>query len=208
MSEASDHWFIRLPDGRVLRAANTTVVRQQVVIGKIPPNSSVRRSPEDEWTALEWTREFADLKEEAAAAAGRREAKSKQDADDAVDLGADLRPDAGEGGGLSARLDRSRLPTIGVRAMAHELLAALDATLVRKKLAAAALAGLAAGLVLASWLQTPDLPSETAAPWCAHRRRRRAAPGDRDRDRRTAHAHDLPRTVPDAAGAGAKGLPD
>ncbi len=34
--------------------------------------------------------------------------------------------------------------------MMHELLAALDSTLVRKKLAAAALAGLFAGLVLAS----------------------------------------------------------
>ena len=61
MSEASDHWYVRFPDGRVVRAANTTVVRQQVTLGKIPPNSSVRRSPEDEWTALEWTREFADL---------------------------------------------------------------------------------------------------------------------------------------------------
>ena len=168
MSEASDHWFVRFPDGRVVRAANTTIVRQQVTIGKIPPNSSVRRSPEDEWTALEWTREFADLADEAPAPA-RREVKSrpKPESEDALDLGgeAPLSADVGASGGLSARLDRTRLPTIGVRGMAHELLAALDATLVRKKLAAAALAGLCSGLVLASWLEAPEAAFEAPVPW-------------------------------------------
>ncbi len=163
MSEASDTWFVRYPDGRVRRAANTTVVRQQVAIGRIPPNSSVRRSPDDEWTALEWTREFADLMEDLPA--GRREPKPKPaaESDDALDLGGEAR--SAEAGGLSARLDRSRLPTIGVRGMTHELLAALDSTLVRKKLTAAALAGLGSGLVLASWTQVPEAPFEQAAQW-------------------------------------------
>ena len=167
MSEASDTWYVRYPDGRVVRAANTTVVRQQVSIGKIPPNSAVRRSPEDEWTALEWTREFADLMDEAPAPARRPAKPKKPEADDALDVGGNHAPadDAGPASGLSARLDRSRLPTIGVRAMAHELLAALDATLVRKKLAAAALAGLGSGLVLATWLVTPEAGVEAAAPW-------------------------------------------
>jgi len=163
MSEASDTWFVRYPDGRVARAANTTVVRQQVTIGKIPPNSSVRRSPDDEWTALAWTREFADLLEETQSA--RREAKPEPESEDALDLEGDDRPAAAEAGGLSARLDRSRLPSIGVRGMAHELLAALDSTLVRKKLTAAALAGLGSGLVLASWTQLPEAPFEQAAQW-------------------------------------------
>ena len=164
MSEASDTWFVRYPDGRVRRAANTTIVRQQVTIGKIPPNSSVRRSPDDEWTALEWTREFADLLEELPAA--RRETKPERESEDGLDLGSEVHPaDGAEAGGLSARLDRSRLPTIGVRGMTHELLAALDSTLVRKKLAAAALAGLGSGLVLASWTQMPVAPFEQAAQW-------------------------------------------
>ena len=164
MSEVSDHWFVRFPDGRIVRAANTTVVRQQVTLGKIPPNSSVRRFPGDEWTTLEWTREFADLGD---ALLVSKPPKGKRDAEDAVDLGNDLRPaaDSAEAGGLSARLDRTRLPTIGVRGMAHELLAALDATLVRKKLAAAALAGLAWGVVLASWLQVPETTLEAPAQW-------------------------------------------
>lgn len=164
MSEASDTWFVRYPDGRIRRAANTTIVRQQVTIGKIPLNSSVRRSPDDEWTALEWTREFADLLEGSQAV--RRETKPERESEDGLDLGSEARPaDAAEAGGLSARLDRSRLPTIGVRGMTHELLAALDSTLVRKKLTAAALAGLGAGLVLASWTQLPEAPFEQAAQW-------------------------------------------
>ena len=51
--------------------------------------------------------------------------------------------------------------------MMHELLAALDATLVRNKLAAAALAGLFAGLVLA-WMQMPMMEFEGPAPWARY----------------------------------------
>src|SRR5271167_2705145 len=163
MSEASDPWYVRFPDGRVVRAANTTIVRQQVTSGKIPPTSSVRRSPGDEWTALEWTREFADLLDHFAS---RRDAK-RAEADEGVDLGGEARhtPENAVTSGLSARLDRTRLPSIGVRGMMHELLAALDSTLVRKKLAAAALAGLCAGLVLAGSAVLPMFPYESAAPW-------------------------------------------
>jgi hypothetical protein len=163
MSQASDHWFIRLPNGHVLRAVNTLIVRQQVALGKIPPNSSVRRSPDEEWIALEWTREFAELVGPLLAA---RAEKSTAAADESVDLGADVRsvPDAAEAGGLSARLDPTRLPTVGVRGMMHELLAALDATLVRKKLATAALAGLCSGAVLAA-ARLPLLEIEGKTPW-------------------------------------------
>jgi hypothetical protein len=163
MNEVSDPWFVRFPDGRVVRASNTIIVRQQISSGKIPRNSSVRRSPDDEWTALEWTREFADLLDHLAAESERNAADKT---DDGLDLGGDARPlpHAVEEGGLSARLDRTRLPTIGVRGMMHELLAALDSTLVRKKLVAAALAGLFTGLVLAS-LQLPMLPLESAVLW-------------------------------------------
>ena len=163
MSHPSDHWFVRLPSGRVLRAANTTIVRQQVGLGKIPAESAVRRSPDEEWTSLEWTREFADLVEPILAAKAE---KAVEPAHENIDLRADLRAvvDAPEAGGLSARLDPTRLPTIGVRGMMHELLAALDATLVRKKLAAAALAGLCSGAVLAA-VRLPLLGIEGETPW-------------------------------------------
>ncbi len=162
MSEVSDPWFVRFPDGRVVRADSTAVVRRRILSGKIPPASSVRRTPDDEWTALEWTREFADLLESHHVP---DEAKPAEDADDEGILDT-VRPGAPtvEPGGVSARLDPTRLPTVGVRGMVHELLAALERTLVRKKLAAAALAGLFAGLVAASW-QLPALPAETSAPW-------------------------------------------
>jgi hypothetical protein len=163
MSQASDHWFVRLPNGHVFRAANSTIIRQQVGLGKIPPDSAVRRSPDEEWTSLEWTREFADLVGPLLAAKAE---KSAETADEGVDLGADVRSvhETAEAGGLSARLDPTRLPTVGVRGMMHELLAALDGTLVRKKLAAAALAGLCSGAVLAA-ARLPLLEIEGETPW-------------------------------------------
>ncbi len=163
MSQISDHWFVRLPSGNILRAANTVIVRQQVGSGKIPAESAVRRSPDEEWTALEWTREFADL-------VGPLLASKPEKAAAVTGAGAEVAPDvhsnaeAAEAGGLSARLDKTRLPTVGVRGMMHELLAALDATLVRKKLAAAALAGLCSGIVLAA-ARLPLLEIEGETPW-------------------------------------------
>ncbi len=162
MSEASDHWFVRLPGGHVMRAASSTIVRQQVGTGNIPPESSVRRSPDEEWTALEWTREFADLVEPLLAAKAEKHAG----AGEALDLDALHRNStaAANTGGLSARLDPKRLPTVGVSGMAHELMAALDGTLARKKLAPAALAGLCSGAVLAA-TGLPLLEIEGETPW-------------------------------------------
>ena len=61
MSEAADFWYIRLPDGQVLRAASTAIVRQHLEAGRIPAGSMVRRTADGEWVTLAWTREFADL---------------------------------------------------------------------------------------------------------------------------------------------------
>ena len=76
MSEAADFWYIRLPDGQVLRAASTAIVRQHLEAGRIPAGSMVRRTSDGEWVTLGWTREFADLAAKVAAngpaAAGRR----------------------------------------------------------------------------------------------------------------------------------------
>src|SRR5260370_8737073 len=61
VSQSGDAWFVRFPDGRVIRAAGTNILRKQLHSGRIPSASTVRRSPDDEWVTLEWTEEFADL---------------------------------------------------------------------------------------------------------------------------------------------------
>src|ERR1700683_5811379 len=61
LSQLSDGGYIRLPDGRVLRAANTAAVRTHISSGRIPRDSRVCRGVGEEWVLLEWTPEFVDL---------------------------------------------------------------------------------------------------------------------------------------------------
>jgi hypothetical protein len=155
MSQTTDAWYIRFPDGRVVRATSTLVVRQQLHGGRIPPGSTVRRYPEEEWTALEWTQEFADLFEAPIAPAVRspRIAAPKRES-------APMEPMS-----VAARMDGRRLRTLGVAGVLQELVAALDSTLVRKKLFLAVLAGLCLGVVLAL-ARLPALPADAAGqPW-------------------------------------------
>ncbi len=149
MKQTSDYWFIRLPDGRVLRAASTAIVRQHLETGRIPVGSMVRRPAESEWVTMAWTREFADVAEKVAAngpSKPRREAARRKRR---------LTP-----GTVASRLDPQRLQLVGVRGLMKELVAALDSTLVRKKLQAAGVAGLILGVLLALYL----LPAVRAAP--------------------------------------------
>lgn len=139
MSQA-DFWYIRFPDGRILRAASTAIVRQEVGAGHIPIASTVRRSPSDEWVSLQWTQEFADLAEQRPTPAAARETEP-------------VRRRAGIPSGtpdhpatVGSRLDPSRLHLIGVRDCFDELLAALDSALIAKKI----LVGVLAGLILGS----------------------------------------------------------
>jgi hypothetical protein len=122
MRQASDAWFVRLPDGRVLRAGSTAGLRHHLESGEIPLDCRVRRRPLDEWTTLERVDAFADLV--------------------ALDLSRGKRPDVRRPG----REGAANLPTVGVRGLVTELMTALDSALVRGKLWAAALGGLAAGL--------------------------------------------------------------
>jgi hypothetical protein len=133
MKSVDNIWFVRLPDGTVLRAASTQALRQQLGAGRIPAASMVRRSPDEEWVTLAWTREFADLVE---------------DQHRAGELGQPAGT-AGEPAPVSSRLDPHRLRTVGVRGAVEELLAALDSTLVRTKLLVGSLAGLLLGCCLA-----------------------------------------------------------
>jgi hypothetical protein len=142
---SADFWFIRLPDGRVLRAASTAVVRQELGSGRIPAGSTVRRSPEEAWVAIEWTREFSDV------AAERRAAEAQQH--EQAGQRRDSHPAVPRTRTVASRLDSERLRQVGVHDLIQELQAALDSTLVAPKLLIAAVAGLALG-ILATVMET------------------------------------------------------
>src|SRR5262245_56553459 len=113
MSQASDAWYVRLPDGRVIRARSSEAVRHHLGTGRIPLDSRVRRTPEDEWATLEWTQEFADVYTELLHGAAPTEGA----------------PRAAGGlprrASLASRLDPLQLETVGIRGAVEELLAAL-----------------------------------------------------------------------------------
>ena len=136
MSRASDPWYVRFPDGRVMRASSTAALRHHLETGRIPSDSRVRRSPEEEWTALDWTAEFSDL-------APQRLARGSSSRGL---LGREPITSAGDGG---VRANHLHLRTVGVRGLVEELLAAMDSSLVRPKLIIAALAGLMGGVAVA-----------------------------------------------------------
>src|SRR5271157_369106 len=56
-----DPWYLRLPDGHVVKAKSTTSVRHHVEAGNIPLNSMARRDAKQEWKTLTWIAEFTDL---------------------------------------------------------------------------------------------------------------------------------------------------
>jgi hypothetical protein len=146
MSQA-DFWFVRFPDGRILRAANTLILRQELGAGRIPINSTVRRSPEDEWVSIAWTQEFADVVEQRSSLSSTREPETSHrhaGARNSAHL-----PD--HPATVASRLDPTRLHLVGVRGCLEELLAALDSTLVAKKLLAAVVVGPILGGLLAFW---------------------------------------------------------
>lgn len=159
MSQA-DFWYIRFPDGRVLRAASTVVLRQELSAGHVPLGSRVRRSPSEEWVALAWTQEFADLVEELAVRPPTSAPSPKPQASArplANASGSGVLPVGEHPATVGSRLDPSRLHLVGVRGHLDELLAALDSALVGKKLFLGLLAGLLLGglvlLVRTDWFQ-------------------------------------------------------
>lgn len=156
MSTLNDPWYVRFPDGRVRRAASTEIVRLQLEDGRIPLGSLLRRTPEEEWTALEWNPEFADLV--GSLLDNRRAAGTKQDRSPETSVSAtEGGPGVVSTAPVSSRLDSAQLQTVSVADWLPELLAALDSVRVRKKLAIAALGGLVLGIVLAlyraGWLE-------------------------------------------------------
>ncbi|HTU18042.1 MAG TPA: hypothetical protein VMG10_08255 [Gemmataceae bacterium] len=179
MSQA-DFWYIRFPDGRVLRAASTVVLRQELNAGHVPLGSTVRRSPIDEWVALAWTQEFADLVEELAARQPAGGTSSQRSASipptkpqaasrrSATPGSADVPPLDDHPATVGSRLDSSRLHLVGVRGHLDELLAALDSALAPKKLLLGVIAGLLLGVLFllerAAWFERDGRSLATA--WC------------------------------------------
>jgi hypothetical protein len=162
MSQADDPWYVRFPDGRVVRAHSTEAVRRHLASGRIPRASLVRRSPEEEWTAVEWVPELADAPEgERSAAPGEAMLTESQ----AVALRE--RPPA-----PSPPPDRPRrqwphdeamnLETVGARGMVEALLNALDSTLIRIKLGVACVAGL---LGVGAWVSAEHFLPAWDWPW-------------------------------------------
>jgi hypothetical protein len=129
MKEHYDPWFVRLPDGRTIKAKSTGSVRHHVEAGHIPLNSMVRRDPEEEWVALVWVAEFADLASPSARAMAPPTAESPSHSGTSRS-------------GVSARLDPMRLQTVGVRGLIDELISALDSTIARTKMVPAFIAAI------------------------------------------------------------------
>lgn len=127
MKEHYDPWYVRLPDGRTIKAKSTTSVRHHIEAGHIPLNSMVRRDSAEEWVNLIWVAEFADL-------------GSRAGAQPPSPSGSGNTPTTRSG--VAARLDPMRLQTVGVRGVIDELFAALDSTLSRSKMVPAFIAGI------------------------------------------------------------------
>lgn len=161
MKDHYDLWFVRLPDGRTIKAKSTGSVRHHIEAGHIPLNSTVRRDPEEEWVALVWVAEFADLAPPAARAAPPT-------------AEAPVQPVTSRSG-VSARLDPMRLQTVGVRGLIDELIAALDSTIARTKMVPAFVAAVLVfgGMFVIHWIfrrvidpgQAAWLPHAIGAAW-------------------------------------------
>ena len=127
MASSPELWYIRLPDGRVLRVRTTESLRRFLKSGRIPWESRVRRSPDEAWQTLTATPEFADLVP--------AESSSAEPADEATPS-------------PEPRVATPELRTLGLRGLVDELFNAFDSTLQRAKLNTAALTGLAIGVML------------------------------------------------------------
>lgn len=144
MKNHYDPWYVRLPDGRTIKAKSTASVRHHVEAGHIPLNSLIRRDSNEEWVAMVWVAEFADLGKAAGATLS----------------GSGVQP--APRAGVAARLDPLRLQTVGVRGLIDELIAALDSTLNRTKMIPAIIAAVllyvgmyAIRILVNEWFEPP-----------------------------------------------------
>jgi len=118
MKERPDAWYIRLPDGRIVKAKSTLSVQHHIESGNIPLNSLARRASEEEWVTVSWVKEISVKKTER-----EPEATAFGSASD-LDVKSEI----------STRLDPMRLQTVGIRGLVDELIAAFESLIVGGKL--------------------------------------------------------------------------
>jgi hypothetical protein len=132
MAEQSDLWYVRLPDGRVVRAKSTKSLRYHLGSGRIPAQARVRRSAAEEWSALEWLAEFVDILPKNPPAAS------------SPPVHTDSFPHASR-----SISPIQELKTLGLRGLVEDLINALESALHTIKLAPAAGLGLLLGTAAA-----------------------------------------------------------
>jgi hypothetical protein len=115
MPAEPDPWYVRLPDGRTLRARSLDALRGLLRGGRVPWESRARRSGTDDWQPLLRHAELSDLRP------------------------GDGRADVPE---TRASANGRVVPPLGVRGLVDELLSAFDSSLQRAKWACAAVLGL------------------------------------------------------------------
>jgi hypothetical protein len=143
MKEHLDPWYVRLPDGRVVKAKSTSSVRHHVEAGNIPLNSRARRDSREEWVSLTRIAEFTDF----GAGRSKRSAGPAKDGASAQAVNANGSAEHALKSGISARLDPMQLQTVGIRGLVDELIAAFDSTVSTGKLIVAAGIGAATSIV-------------------------------------------------------------
>ena len=134
----NDIWYVRLPDGRVIRSRSTVSLRYHVRKGRIPLTSRVRRSDKEDWRTLPEVHELAESAAVATARSHRGNARANPD------------------GRVRSRVAFQESRLLGVRGLVRELLDALDSSLSRVKLGVACLLGMLAGVGWISWKLLDD----------------------------------------------------
>jgi hypothetical protein len=134
MKEHHDPWYVRLPDGRVVKAKSTSSVRHHVEAGNIPLNSRARRDSREEWVSLTRIAEFTDF----GVNRSKRATSPIKDGASPQAVNANGSAEHVLKSGISARLDPMQLQTVGIRGLVDELIAAFDSTVSAGKLIVAA----------------------------------------------------------------------
>jgi hypothetical protein len=136
MREVKEMWHLRLPDGRVVKAAATSVRRHQAA-GRLPEGTEARKASSDRWLPLTSHPELSDKNGSGGDTGSWNDINLEQ---------------PGKPASVASRMDAAQLRQPGLRGLMEELHAALDNTLTSRKLVAAASAALAGGALATGML--------------------------------------------------------